>query len=333
MTIYSQHANRGKTQILASYQGLDGVVSSTVTSLGDSRLAAPIVDALNRISALATVPVSVHDRRERRSGYYPSEHLAALTDPAARAGLVSGAHSLWYEYVCLRLHQALADLEDALIAVPDTIKIAIRAELKVEEGGLRTAVAEFSGQNSGPETDNSRHWEFGHAFVKHDDGMDTLNHETREQLDRREAGITAEEREQAVANLRVLVTAHSRCAGMWASLDDPCSQIFAEPYDSDGFFVTVQAPVPGDDDADGSWEIEVGRWEPDDPEEEYGEHSSATGSTVIRCVLPTSPDTDDITGLLRFVGEQPKVLAEWADTRVGAALVGTAFVVTKGYES
>lgn len=154
--------------------------------------------------------------------------------------------------------------------------------------------------------------------MNHDDGLRTLDHETREQLDQQEAGITAEEREKAVANLRVLVTAHARCTGIWASLDDPCRDVFAEPYDSDGFFVTVQAPEPGDGDADGSWEIEVGRWEPDDPEEEYGAHSSATGSTAIRCALPAAPTLDEITGLLNFVGEPPKVLAEWADTRVGA---------------
>ncbi|MER7045093.1 hypothetical protein [Streptomyces jumonjinensis] len=68
MTIYSQHATRGKTQILATYQGPDGVVSKTVTSLAEPRLAVPVVDALNRISAFATVPVSIHDRRERRVG-------------------------------------------------------------------------------------------------------------------------------------------------------------------------------------------------------------------------------------------------------------------------
>ncbi|WP_252991193.1 hypothetical protein [Streptomyces viridosporus] len=85
MTIYSQHANRGKTQVLATYQGLDGVGSKTVTSLGDPSLAIPIVDALNRISALATVPVSVHDRRGQRADYYPRKHLAALTEAAARA--------------------------------------------------------------------------------------------------------------------------------------------------------------------------------------------------------------------------------------------------------
>ena len=36
MTIYSQHANRGKTQILAAYQGSGGVVSKTVTSVSET---------------------------------------------------------------------------------------------------------------------------------------------------------------------------------------------------------------------------------------------------------------------------------------------------------
>ncbi|MFG2962187.1 hypothetical protein ACGFZS_02785 [Streptomyces sp. NPDC048288] len=331
MTIYSQHANRGKTQILATYQGPDGVTSKTVTSLGDSRLAGPIVDALNRISAFSTVPVSVHDRREQRADYYPRKHLAALTDSTARAGLLSGAHSLWYEYVCLRLHQALADLENELGAVPDTVSRAISSELELEKEGLCAALDEFSGNFSGPETEEARHWDFGHPFVKHDDGMDTLSDETREHLDRREAGISTEERQKAVADLRVLVTAHSRCTGMWASLDDPSGEIFAEPYDSDGFYMTVQTPEPGDDD--GSWEIEIGRWEPDDPDEEYGEHSSATGSTVIRCVLPAAPDSDEVAHLLKAVEEKPLLLAQWAETPVGAALAGTAIVVTKRYDS
>ncbi|GEC05027.1 hypothetical protein SSP24_26820 [Streptomyces spinoverrucosus] len=217
------------------------------------------------------------------------------------------------------------------MTVPDTVSRAIRSELALEKAELCAALDDFSGTSSGPETENARHWEFGHPFVKYDDGMDTLSDETREQLDRREAGLTTEEREKAVADLRVLVTAHSRCTGMWASLDDPSREIFAEPYDSDGFYMTVQAPEPGDDD--GSWEIEIGRWEPDDPDEEYGEHSSATGNNMVRCALPAAPEADQIAHLLNSVEEKPLLLALWAETPVGAALVGTMVVVTKRYDS
>ncbi|MFI1018544.1 hypothetical protein [Streptomyces sp. NPDC020965] len=331
MTIYSQHATRGKTQILATYQGPDGVVSKTVTSLAEPRLAVPVVDALNRISAFATVPVSIHDRRERRVGYYPRTHLPALTDPAARTALLGGAHSLWYEYVCLRLHQALADLESAVVALPETVSRAIQSELEEEKGGLQTGLADFSGTSSKEEPETERCWDFGHPFVKYDDGLDTLSDETREQLDRRESGFTSEEREKAVAALRVLVTAHSQGGGVWASLDDPSCRLFAEPYDSDGFYLTIEAPEPGDNEA--SWEIEVGRWVPDDPEEEPGDHTSATGHLVVGCALPVAPTAEEIAHLLKSVDRKPLLLAEWAEAPAGVVLAGTAMVVTERYDS
>ncbi|MFJ4827320.1 hypothetical protein ACIP5L_29050 [Streptomyces bacillaris] len=331
MTIYSQHASRGKTQVLATYQGPEGVVSKTVTSLADSRLAAPIIDALNRISAYATVPVSIHDCRDGQFDHYPRGHIAALTDVAARAELLRGAHSLWYEYVCLRLYQALADLESAVLVLPDTVSRAIRCELAVEEKELRAALADFSGDYSEGDPESERYWEFDHPFVKYDEGRGTLSDETRELLDRREAGLTAEEREKAVANLRLLVTAHSRGGGTRAALDDPSCEVFAEPSDSDGFYLTVQAPKPGDDEA--SWEIEIGRWEPDDPDEEYGDHTSATGSSVISCGLPAAPDADEIAYLLKSVDDKPRLLAEWAGTPVGTVLAGTTVVVTKRHDS
>ncbi|MFE0379809.1 hypothetical protein ACFW1M_30585 [Streptomyces inhibens] len=327
MTVYSQHANRGKTQILATYQGSGGVVSSTVTSLGDPALAAPITDALNRISALATVPLSVHDLRDHHVASYPTKHLAALTDRASRADLLSGAHSLWYEYACLQLHQALADLDDALAAVPGPILIAINAELETEARELCEALAEYSEGVPVPETESQRHWDFGHPFVTYDGGMDTLSREVREHLDRLEEGITSEEREKAIDHLRVLVTAYSRCSGGQAVLDDANLAIFAEPYDSDDYYLSVHAARPGDD-GDNSWDVEIGRWEPDDPDEEYG---SATGSTVLRCVLPTSPGADEIADLLNQLEREPGLLAKWAETSVGSALTGTGFVVTKGY--
>jgi hypothetical protein len=114
MAIYSQHANRGKIQILATYQGPGGVVSSTVTSLGSADLAVPLVDALNRISALATLPLSVFFIRDRRAHSYPTGHITALTDQTARSSLLTGVHSTWYEYVCFDLHLALVHLDEAL---------------------------------------------------------------------------------------------------------------------------------------------------------------------------------------------------------------------------
>ena len=109
---------------------------------------------------------------------------------------------------------------------------------------------------------------------------------------------------------------------MLGGLEEANLAIFAEPYDSDGYFLSVHAPEPGDGGAD-LWDIEIGRWEPDDPDED-AECSSATGGTVLRCVLPTSPDAVEIADLLNQVGNDPDLLAKWAKTRVGVALAGDA---------
>ncbi|MGW0669718.1 hypothetical protein [Streptomyces sp. NPDC002746] len=331
MTIYSQHANRGKTQILATYQGPDGVESTTVTSLATSVLAVPIVDALNRISALTTVPASVHDRRGDGVAHYPMKHLAALTDLTARADLLSGAHSLWYEYACLELHQALTDLDEALTVVPEPVRIAVNAELNTEAGQLSDALVEYSEGTSVPEIEGRRTWDFGQPFVTYDGGVEMLSREAREQLDRLEEGATPEERERTIANLRVLVTACSRFPDMLGGLEEAHLAIFAEPYDSDGYYLSIHAPKPGDDDTD-CWDVEIGRWVPDDPDEDYEDCSSATGSAVVRCVLPASPGADEITDLLTRVEGQPDLLAKWAETRVGGVFEGTQFVVTECYE-
>ncbi|SDK23785.1 hypothetical protein [Streptomyces indicus] len=326
MTIYSMHAHRGKTQILAMYQVDGGPVSSTVTSLGDSTLAAPIVDALNRISALATVPVSIHDCRDGRVAHYPTRHLSALTDEGSRAELLNGAHSLWYEYVCLELHHALMDLDDALADVPMPILIAINAELEKEARDLREALTEYAEAVPLPDSTMRRYWDHGRPFVTYGGGVDMLGHETREELDRLEEGLTSAERDQAVANLRVLVSAYARHSGDEATLEESGHSIFAEPYDSDDHFLTVNAPRPGKDGPD-SWDIEISCWEPDDPEEE--ECSSATGRTVLRCTLPTTPSADEITDLLNQLQKEPTRLVQWAQTKAGATLAGTTFVVTR----
>lgn len=143
MTIYSQHPSRGKVQILATYSASAGVTSSAVTSVDEAALAAPIVDALNRISALTTVPVSIWDKRDGHSRY-PAGHLAALTDRGDRAELLIGAHSLWYELVKLLLAKALTDLDDAMATVPGPVGTAIDAEFEAEARGLRDALAECS---------------------------------------------------------------------------------------------------------------------------------------------------------------------------------------------
>src|SRR2546423_4583694 len=150
MTIYCQPANRGKTQILATYHGPAGITSTTVTSVADTVLATPIVDALNRMSALATVPVSVYDMRGNRQ-HYPRTHLAAFTQREVRADLLCGTHSLWYEYACVLLHTALTDLDGALAATPEPVRIAVQAEVDTE---VRSLIAELDVYHGGGDDDD-----------------------------------------------------------------------------------------------------------------------------------------------------------------------------------
>ncbi|MGW1682721.1 hypothetical protein [Saccharopolyspora sp. NPDC002376] len=207
MTIYSQHPNRGKVQVLVTYRGPAGVTSSTVTSVDDARGAARIADALNRISTCATVPVSVYDRRNGRPDHYPVEHLAALTDESARASLLEGAHSLWYEQVKVLLHQTLSDLDEATTAVPAPVRSAISAELGAEACGLREARAVFSEGVEPPETGNRRIWDFEDPFAPFDGGLEGLSGEDRARLDRFELDFTDEELNEGVADLRWLLDA------------------------------------------------------------------------------------------------------------------------------
>jgi hypothetical protein len=237
---------------------------------------------------------------------------------------------LWYEYACLQLHQALADLDEALTAVPEPVRIAVNAELETEARQLSEALADFSGETPLPETEGRREWDFGHPFVTYDGGVDTLGNETRKQLDRLEEGITTEQREKAVADLRVLATAYSRCADEAVMLDHAYPEIFSEPYDADGYFLSIRAPEPGDDSAD-SWDIDISRWQPDDPNELYEECSSATGETQLRCALPTAPTVDEIVELLDRIDREPDLLTKWAETSVGG-LIADHFVVTERYD-
>ncbi|GAB2924575.1 hypothetical protein [Streptomyces mayteni] len=325
MTIYSQHPSRGKTQILATYRSSTGITSSTVTSLADPALATTIVDALNRVSAAATVPVSVYDRRGRDFKHYPQKHLAALNDRSARAELLNGAHSLWYELAVLRLHQALADLDNALAAAPPPVRIAVDAELVTEERELRAALAEYQEDVEPPDTDSPRHWDFDSPFVAFEEGRDDLGDETREGLDRLETKLTRGQLEASVADLRLLITAYAQYHGESATLETESLAIFHEPFDSDGYFMTVDTPSR---ETRGSvWQIDISRWEPDDPED--AECGSATGQTLVTYTRSMPPTASEIADLLHRVEKEPKLLVAWAHAPVGADLAGTDFTATK----
>ncbi|MGW0485379.1 hypothetical protein [Nonomuraea sp. NPDC003214] len=332
MTIYSQHANRGKVQVLATYRASEGVRSVTVTSVDSAALATPLVSALNRISAYASVPIAVWDERGARVASYPADHLAALVDQSARQRLLQGAHSLWYEYVKLLLHEALSDLDAAMSSVPAPVQTAIKAEIEAEAGAL-------IGASDGPapeETEGARLWEFENPFVTFDSqrgnvylGNPHCMEEERARLDRLEGGASGKRLSQAVDDLRVLYDAYARSDNDQANLIiDSSLFVDYEPWEeSDRYFLNVFAPMPGDDVE--TWQLEIGRWVPDNPEDEDG---SATGEPILHCVRATPPTASELIEVLNLGRKRVQQLADWAVTPVGEALDGTTFVVTTRYD-
>ncbi|MBN6038625.1 hypothetical protein JYK18_27470 [Amycolatopsis sp. 195334CR] len=316
MTIYSQHANRGKQQILATYRGSNGVVSLTVTSVEDAALAAPIVDALNRISACATVPVSVWDERGGHFRSYPAGHLAALTDPGARRHLIEGAHSLWYEQAMALLHRALADLDTALAAVPAPVRTAVGAELAAESRALQEELAEYTDGIEPSEPEKRRFWEFQAPLVEA-----ILDPADREALDNLERELDRTQLARAIADLRLLLDAHAETSNGEAQLLIDRFEISDDPYSDGGYFLNVQAPIPDRP----AWNVELCRWVPDNRTD------GDTGEPVLDCARSDPPAVEEIVALLDRSDGQADVLAAWAATPVGDALAGTAFVVTQRY--
>ncbi|GAB3565963.1 hypothetical protein GCM10027445_12020 [Amycolatopsis endophytica] len=329
MTIYSQHPQRGKVQILACYRAPCGVVSSTVTSVDSALTAAPIVDALNQISACASVPVSVYDMRGSDFNHYPTGHLAALTDRDARASLLEGTHSLWYEQVMWVLHEALTDLDDATVSVPAPIRMAIDAELETEARWLRAALAEYREGVEVPDDETQRVWHFEDPFVAYDGGWVGLGRRDREILDRLEADATGQELDDAIVDLRLLLDVYAQLdiGDLQLQLDD--LSIIAEPENPDGFFLNVEAPLPSGKYNRVQWGVAIDRWEADERDDE-GYPTDSHGEPVIRCVLTDRPSITDVVALLKLATSQEQ-LEIWTRTPVGETLANTAFAVTKRY--
>ena len=333
MTIYSQHASRGKVQILATFRAPDSVRSVTVTSVENATLATPLVSALNRVSAYATVPIAVWDERGERLARYPADHLAALIDKNARECLLEGAHSLWYEYVKLLLHQALIDLDAALSSLPVPVQTAVKAEIEVEASALTSS----SEKPDSEETEDSRLCDFGNPFVTFDTQRGNIYlgdpyclGDEHSRLDNLERGASCKRLGQAVDDLRVLYDAHARCNNDQANLIiDSSLFIDFEPWDdSDRYFLNIFAPMHNDHVK--AWQLEIGRWIPDDPEDEDG---PATGEPILHCVRETPPPASDLIEVLDLGRKRVQQLADWAVTPIGEALDGTTFVVTSRYDS
>ncbi|MDG4762526.1 hypothetical protein O7632_00105 [Solwaraspora sp. WMMD406] len=330
MTIYSTHPNRGKTQVLASYRTPDDdTASTTVTSCDEPMLARRIVDALNRISACATLPLCVYDRRGNSLSGYPTGHLDTLIDPAARAGLLVGTHSLWYELVMFELHTAFTDLDQALNEAPAPVQLAITQELQTEARDLRAEVLYYS-ENVEPAIPVQRSWEHSLPFVAYEGGMSQLNTLTRESLDRLEEGATDTALAEGAEGLRALLSAYRLTDNQEAMLDVSALSILDDPSWGDSYYLSIDSPVPGGRHPHG-WNIHLGRWEPDDPDDE--DSGDSTGSAVVICDLPTAPGIADLVQLLNLSAAGTSQHEAWATTPVGDPLPGTGLIVTSRDDS
>lgn len=327
MTIYSRHPHRGKVQILATFRGDSGITSSTVTSVGSVALAEPIVDALNRISASATAPVSTWDTRHGPTGDFPRDHLVSLSDPDVRPRLLEGAHSLWYVLTMWLLHHALSDLDKALAAVPPPVRTAVDAELEAEATWLERAIAGAEGAEGAEETEEEgrRLWDHGDPFIYLSDiGLDA---EDRERLDEHELDdfYTDAERLVGADDLRLMLEADSRSAPSgFASLHLDGMHFFIDPFDADRgeerFYLEV-GPLLADSDS--GWGFGIGNWEAEEFDAE-GEVTGATGSLILEGLFLERPSVEELTAMLNARNSQ---IADWATAAVGDQIDGTSLVV------
>ncbi|WP_285581349.1 hypothetical protein [Herbidospora sp. NBRC 101105] len=301
----------------------------TVTSVENAGLATPLVSALNRISAYATVPIVVSDDRKGRKEFYPTDHITTLVDEDARKHLLEGSHSLWYEYVKLLLHDALTDLDRAMLSVPSPVQTAVRAELNAEAASLIDPSEDP--EPSAPE--DIRKCESENPFVTFDSSRGNIYlgdpyclGAEHSRFDHLEGKVYGRGLKRAVDDLRILYGAYRRAGhpGVNFVIDWSLFVDYEPLDDPERHFLNIFTPMPGDDDTD-EWRLDVGRWVLDDPDNEDG---PATGEPLLRCVRAIPPSMSELAEVLERSCRKPEQLAEWAATPVGETLEGTTFVVT-----
>jgi hypothetical protein len=333
MTIYSMYQSRNNIQVLATYSAESGMHSEVVARFESASKAKMIVDGLNRASVCATLPVSVWDCRNGSFQMYPSDHLRAMADPSRRNDLLSGAHSLWYEFMKLHLHQALTDIDTALEGEPESTRAALEEELATETSQLHGALAEFEGDPiAGFEL--QRGWDFNRPTIPYDGGLYELGASIREAMDRAELEDIGEDLQDSIENLRLLFKVHLDSESAVAELHPPEIEILCEPLlpERHGYYLTISAP--GTSSNPGSeWTIGVSRWVSSDDGED-SESLSDIGVSLIQCKLGDRPHRTELVNLLNLAeGDDGKRLETWASTPVGEMLDGTNFAVTERLES
>jgi hypothetical protein len=110
-----------------------------------------------------------------------------------------------------------------------------------------------------------------------------------------------------------------------AMLDVTELSIPLDPLYGDAHYLSIDAVVPGGL-RPRAWDIHIGQWEPDDPDDDG--RSSSTGHPVVECARPAQPGVLDLVQLLDLSAGGQEQLAAWATTLASESLAGTSFVVT-----
>ncbi|MFC7761116.1 hypothetical protein ACFQY4_26110 [Catellatospora bangladeshensis] len=296
-----------------------------MTSVEDAQCAAAITDALNRVSAYATVPVSVTDDRDDGYANYPHDHLGALTDPSRSAELLAGDHSLWYGLAMTGLHKALRDLQQVLNDVPPPVAIAVTAELQTEAEQIALVLDEHK-HGFDPNRSITRQWIRNGPYVVSDGDLPDLTDHTRGELDDVEDGFEGDQLSQALVSLRLLWQITDRTVNDEAEWETSrMSIMYDEMMMGRDFFLLISAPVPGDHHRT-SWKVSIDKWVPDSWDE-TGEADGHYNEGVLTCDLGPQPDIDQLVHLLDLCAKDENQLSAWATTPAGANLAGTSISV------
>lgn len=285
MAIYSTHPSRGKVQILSTYCIGQDWKSVTVTSVNED-IADQLCAALNAVVQHMWAPDLEFSIREP----FQRDHLAAVTDPAERPGLLVGEHDLWYDTVRASLFHKLNTLDKLVAPMPEIVRAAVHRELQDEIDAI--------------EEKNEREW--GDSLPK--GKLVPWDYELLTWL-RPRAGSLRE----AVVDMRLIldVATETNALEMDLTLE----------VDGDGLrCAQVEPPLHTTSSA---WEFRICEWDrgPDDP-------GPQDLKTIAVCRFTERPDAADLISFLTL-SAKPGQLTEWGDTPVGEDLRGTPFVVTE----
>lgn len=321
MTIYVIGAkdNCGRVTVQACSGRFDAApVLAPLLTAADEAVAERIAVALGTVSAYAWAPAHHLDKRDGGLRSYPTRHLEALAEPGRRAELRGGTHSVWYELCCLRIEEALEDLDEV---VSDTqLRDVVRNELRNEADGVWGCLPLSAGGQL-----SLRDHPRSEPLLPQPPPYSELGHRGHEAFTRLEDGVPTRGRSQMVDAVRLLYDAQRRAAGTceWLMFDPANLSIYDHGgVDGAHYTVTVTAPThtPGVE----TWLVRIHQ----QPANSTAETPPPTAPSGVRCELGAPPTARQLTDLFESTRSDPDRITALATTPTGADLDGTSLTVT-----